>query len=158
MTNVKKLSSWIESIATIAVVISLLFVGYEIRQNTKLARAQARHALAELNQEWLIYASQNETNTIWHKVWYTDEELTPIEWRRGSFLMTIHLRRFENVFFQYSEGFFDKSALSSYGLQDRAVFQTNRFRRYWVNENWRSGFNSDFVAFFEEDKGIETNN
>ena len=158
MSKVGKFSPWIEQIATFAVVISLLFVGYEIRQNTKLARAQARHALAELNQEWLIYVSQNETNNIWHKVWYTDDELTPIEWRRGSFLMTIHLRRFENVFFQFSEGFFDESALSSYGLQDLVVFRTERFKQYWFLENWRSGFNYEFVDFFEHAKGIHSNN
>jgi hypothetical protein len=34
------------------VILSLLFVGFEIRQNTAVARGQARHALAELNQEW----------------------------------------------------------------------------------------------------------
>ncbi len=152
-----KYSPLIELIATIAVVISLLFVGYEVRQNTKLARAQARHALAELNQDWLKYASQKETNDIWYKVWYTDEEVTPSEWRRGSFMMTIHLRRFENVFFQYSEGFFDDSALHSYGLQDKEVFRTPRFSEYWIGENWRSGFNQDFVAYFEAAKDIQPN-
>lgn len=154
LKNLIKYSPLIDLITTVAIVISLLFVGYEIRQNTKLARGQARQALAEINQGWLTYVSQKETNDIWHKVWYTDEEITPSEWRRGSFLMTIQLRRFENVFFQFSEGFFDDSALHSYGLQDMMVFRTPRFHRYWIEDKWRSGFDTNFVAFFEEAKGI----
>lgn len=69
--------------------------------------------------------------------------------------MTIHLRRFENVFFQFSEGFFDDSALSSYGLQDIEVFRTSRFNQYWNHDNWRAGYNRDFVAYFEAAKGIK---
>lgn len=42
-----------ETVGLVAVVASLVFVGLEIRQNTAVARGQARQNLADLNQEWL---------------------------------------------------------------------------------------------------------
>lgn len=151
-----KLRDWKESIAAAGVILSLIFVGYEVRQNTKVARGQARQALAELNQEWLILLSQDpEFNRIFQKVWSTQDELTESEWSRGSFMMTMHLRRLENVFFQYDEGLIDQSALNSYGLQMVAEnLNSERFRRYWIGDKWRNGFDPKFVNFLEGKAGF----
>ena len=97
-------------------ILSLLFVAYEIRQNTQVARAQARHELAALNQQWLTLLSQDSTiNSIFFKVWADmDAELTESEMSRATAMMTLNLRRLENVYFQYSEGLVDEAALRSY--------------------------------------------
>ena len=132
-------------------VASLVFVGLEVQQNNQLARGQARQALAELNQEWLVLQSQDSAfNAIYTKVWQSDEELTEQEWSRGTWMMTMHLRRMENIFFQFSEGLVDESALHSYGLQTAANdMDTPRFRRYWIEDEWRAGFDPGFVSFLE---------
>ena len=49
-----KFPEWKEAVAAAGVILSLLFVAYEIRQSTQVARAQARQELAALNQQWLI--------------------------------------------------------------------------------------------------------
>ena len=141
-----------DTLGFLAVVASLVFVGLEIQQNNTLARGQARQALAELNQQWLVLLSQDaEFNRIHNKVWRSEAELTPQEWDRGKWMMTLHLRRMENVFFQRSEGLVDKSALHSYGLQTAARdFGTLRFNQYWIEDNWRSGFDPAFVKFLED--------
>ena len=140
-----------ETLAALGVIASMVFVGLEIRQNNQLARGQARQALAELNQEWLVLLSQDaEFEALYNKVWYTDAELEDAEWRRASMMMTMHLRRLENVFFQYAESLVDESALQSYGLQTVSQdLATGRFDRYWVEDGWRSGFDPEFVAFLE---------
>ena len=70
---------WIEIVATVGVVISLLFVGYEIRQNTAMARGQARQELAALNQEWLLTLGQDaEYEALWN-AWLPRSDVTLTE-------------------------------------------------------------------------------
>ena len=61
--------------------------------------------------------------------------------------MTITLRRFENVFFQYSEDLIDKSALGNYGLQRTRTFKSSNFKEFWSEA--RVGYDSEFVKYFE---------
>lgn len=151
-----KWRDWKELLAAAGVILSLLFVGYEVRQNTKVARAQARQALAELNQEWLVLQSQDpEFNRLWRTLWQAPADLTESEVSRGMFMMTMHLRRLENVYFQYQEGLIDASALNSYGFQTAATdFDSEFFRRYWIEANWREGFDPEFVEFLESEAGL----
>jgi hypothetical protein len=152
---------WVEIVATIGVVLSLLFVGYEIRQNTAMARGQARQELASLNQEWLLTLGQDaEYEALWHKVWGAGDDtaenpevfdqLTDPEYRRAWFIMTMHLRRLENVYFQFREGLVDESALNSYGFASVEMFRRPQFHHYWVETNSRAGFDPDFVVFLEQ--------
>jgi len=141
------MKNWKDTIAILGVVISLLFVAFEIRQNSNLMRGQARQSLAELNQEWLILLSQDSTyNSIWTSA-MEDKELGPSEESRALFMMLLHVRRAENVFFQFNEGLVDESALSSYGMQFRSGLNSKRFDKFW-NE-WKKGFDPDFVKFYE---------
>ena len=143
-----------ETVGTLAVVASLVFVGLEVRQNTAVARAQSRHELAALSQEWLILMSTDSMFAAsFHKAWIAQNgALTPSESRSAHFGMLMHLRRLENVYFQYKEGLVEASALRSYGFQTSALFQTATFRRLWDKE--RQAFDADFVAFFEKRLGI----
>lgn len=145
------LGQTITILANIGVIITLFFVGYQVSQNTRVVRGEARQALAGLNQEWLVLLSQDgEFNALWNKVWLTDEELSPAEGSRGIFMMLLHLRRIENVYFQWHENLVDESALNSYGLQRAEYFKTRRFNQFWFLDDWRAGFDDDFVNFFEE--------
>ncbi len=149
---------WRELAAALGVIVSLLFVGYEIRQNTQVARGQARQQLAALNQEWLVLQSQDAAfNDLWTRAWVEpDSALTPAESRRAQFMMTLNLRRLENVYFQHAEGLVDESALNSYGFQrttensDR--YRTPRFREFWKER--RAAYDPEFVRFFEEKMGL----
>ena len=134
-----KIPEWKETVAIAGVILSLLFVAYEIRQNTQVARAQARHELAALNQQWLTLLSQDSTiNSIFLKVWAdVDGELTESEMSRATAMMTLNLRRLENVYFQYSERLVDEAALRSYGGQLSTLYKSPRFKKYWMADNWR---------------------
>ena len=47
-----------EIIATIALIVSLIFVGYEIRDNTEESRAANRQSLATRAQELALFSAQ----------------------------------------------------------------------------------------------------
>ena len=144
-----------ETVGILAVVASLVFVGAEIQQNNNLARGQARQALAEINQEWVIALTQDaDYFDLWNRAWVVDGELTAAERSRASIMMIGQLRRLENVFFQYRESLVDDSALTAYGgLREAPHFQSPRFQRFWVNQ--RANYDPEFVVFFEQRLGLE---
>lgn len=140
---------WRELVAASGVIISLVFVGLQIRQNTAVARGQVRQELAALNQDFLSHLTDDELSRIWIRAWETEDELEleRPEALRASVLMTMSLRRFENVYLQFSEGLIDESALGSYGLQRTHVFASSRFRKLWMDQ--RAGLDPGFVTYFE---------
>jgi len=146
-----RLTQWLEITAAVGVILSLLFVGFEIRQNTAIARGQARQDLAQLNQEWLVLLSQDvEYEALFDKAYGPNpQELSPVEDRRAQYIMTVHLRRLENVYLQYREGLVDESALFAYGFSRVGIMNTQRFERYWRELGWRSAFDPGFADFLE---------
>ena len=140
-----------ETVGVLSVLAGLVFVGAEIRQTNQLARGQARQALADQNQEWLLYLSEDTAAyAIYTKVWSTEGDVTEMERRRGRLLMIATLRRSENVYLQYAEGLVDESALASYGVRNSQTrLGTPRFDAFWFEEDSRSTFDPAFVEFFE---------
>ena len=142
-----------EALGFAGVVASLLFVGLEIRQSTAATKGQTRQELAALNQEWLILLTSDEYfGDLFFAAWIEGEEIDPADQVRADFMMTLNVRRLENVFFQFQEGLVDETALRSYGFQDMDVSSPN-FAEWWVEKDWRAAFHPDFVAFLEDGAG-----
>ena len=147
-----RLTQWLETVAAVGVILSLLFVGFEIRQNTAIARGQARQDLAQLNQEWLVLLGQDaEFESLWNRAFFAEEpqQLTEAEDRRAQYIMTVHIRRLENVYLQYREGLVSESALQNYGFASVDSLNTPQFERYWIELDWRAGFDSEFADFLD---------
>jgi hypothetical protein len=144
-----------ETLAALGVIASLVFVGAEIRQNTAVARGQTRQDLAALNQEWLVlHAADPEFGDLFNRAWLQEAELDTPDTRRSRFMMRIQLRQLENVYLQFAEGLVDESALRSYGLQTSSLYETERFRDFWITRDERRAYDPDFVRFFEERMGV----
>lgn len=139
-----------EVVGVASVVISLLFVGWEIRQNTKVARGQTRLELTALNNEFLErIRSDSEFSEIWRTAWNTEETLDEAAEYRIEFMMMQYLRLLENVHLQYQEGLLDPDALASYGFlgfYDQFMAHP-RFPSIW--EGRRVAFDPEFVSFLE---------
>jgi hypothetical protein len=144
-----KLREWTEEIAALGVMLSLLFVGFEIRQNTRVARGQTLQALAEINQQWLVLRSTDTAfNELWLRYWEFDAEVSELEAYQARWAMRLNVRRLENVYLQYAQGLVDQTVLNSYGLRNDDYWHSDRFRSFWTDS--RSGYDPAFVAFFEE--------
>ncbi len=153
LKSVSKPLHWPELFAAAGIILSLVFVGFEIRQNTAIARGQARQELATLNQDFMQLLAEPEIGSIWYQAWELESglemknELSDEETFRARVLMVITLRRFENVFFQYQEGLIDENALGNYGLQRSRTYKSLRFKGFWATV--REGYDPDFVQYFE---------
>ena len=87
---------WVELVATIGVLVSLVFVGFELRQNTAVARAQARNDLAALGQELLLVLGQDSAaNRAWRITWIDEElsEPSATEASQAYYMMIAMIRR-----------------------------------------------------------------
>jgi len=143
-----------DTVGFLGVVASLVFVGLEIRQNTAVARGQARQDLAFHFQDWLeLRASSEELDDLFWGAWAEDAELTPGQERRAVLMMRIFLTRLENVFLQVDEGLVDETALNSYGWAAGQYFRSDRFRDYWERQ-FSGTFDPDFVMFFSQRFGL----
>ena len=147
--------NWKEFLAASGVVASLIFVGMEINQNTRVAQAQARTELANANKEWLMaLATDPNLQEVWWTGWQSGEvsiEDLPENVRRSISLLIHHnFRSFENVYFQFEEGLVDESALGAYGLGGPffGVWRSPFARYQW--EIGKDTYDPDFVTFFEE--------
>jgi len=147
---------WAELVTTIGVFLSLVFVGFEIRQNTAVARAQSRNELASLTQEWLHVISQDAPLNHAYSTYWSDEnlaELTDTEVSQARFFMTALVIRLEATYLNYEEGLVPEEALRSYGMRAPVFFASSRFRdEFWPE--LRAEFNAEFVRFAESEWGM----
>ena len=144
-----------DTIGFTGVVVSLVFVGLEIQQNTAVARGQTRQDLAALNHEYLLLrVTSPELNDLMSRAWVEEGDLTGFEPNQANWMMRLILRRLENVYLQYSEELVDESALNSYGLLRNPIFEGVRFRDFWVTRDEHAVYDSEFVRFFEDRLGL----
>jgi hypothetical protein len=101
-----------------AVVLSLVFVGWETRQNTVAQRAQTRQALSDASRENTL-ALANDPDLMRVFGIYLDhhvDSLTEVEAEQASIFLWTLIRNAENVFYQYQEGVIGLDALGTYGF------------------------------------------
>ena len=137
-------------ISVVAVVASLVFVGFEIQQNTAAFQDQARQELVALNQGWLELLSDPRNLDLYTRAWILEEELGPLETAHADMMMLVNIARLELVFLRYEEGLVDETALASYGSSNKeahTLFDSMRFQAFW--SDWRSHHHPAFVEYFE---------
>jgi len=137
-----------QAVGAVGVVLSLLFVGYEIRQNTAVARTAAYHAImadqgALLDvlatdptlAPLLVRGMSGETAEG-----FSDEELFRIQIAHRR-----NVRGWEGLFFAVREGVLPHEALDIVG--QGGAFNNPLFRSLWPT--LRLSYAPDFVEFFE---------
>ena len=120
--------------AATGVILSLLFVGLELRQATILARGQTRQGLADRNAELIrLIAGNQALARAWALRWQPETasenpEMSPTVFVQSGWAMSGMLRHIENVYMQVVEGVVDESVLNSYSFRNNnRNFSTPQF-------------------------------
>jgi hypothetical protein len=95
-----------EIVAVISVVLSLIFVGVELRQSTNVAKASSYREITEgLAEQRIFWASDPEVTTIYY-AYATGRasELDEVQRRRLDFIITNIFSSYENAYFSRSYG------------------------------------------------------
>lgn len=139
-----------EVLAAIGVIVSLIFVGVEIRQNTAAARGATFQAISEgAAQSAFDVAANDHLPRLFAELRASDPPLSEFsaeDQERLRFIYLFTVRRLENVWVQVNEGVVDQGAFERF--QPRVGYVGSRsFRDFW--SAGKPAFSSDFVSHFE---------
>ena len=144
-----------------AVVVSLVFVAFEVRQNTVATRAQTLLDLSQAAREIQLHLSSNPTvAAAYFDIYQQAGSLA----RPGNAyaredslaaFMTLYalVRGLENVFLQADEGIVDPDVLNRYDFVS-TTFSSSAFATFWSGNRRR--FDPGFVRAFEAANSIGT--
>jgi hypothetical protein len=109
VVNLRALNSLMELLGGLAVLVGLMFVGFELKQNTEAVQASTLQNLTDESQEYLLLLAQDEElNRIWRQaVAEGVDTLNESEASRLVFLYRAQWIRFQNAYLQWRRGTLD---------------------------------------------------
>jgi hypothetical protein len=141
--NIAEISQISESLASVAVVVSLIFVGYQIRQNTRATRAASHHAVSEaLNRVNLLWARNSEMSRIWLAGMSDRGALTPEERWRFDSTVRAYLHVCETMYMQADLGAGDLGIVAAEVNGIKSIFSSEGVKEWWAENPF--GFSPEF--------------
>ena len=141
--------AFIEIFGLISVIGSLLFVGVEISQNTQAVRGATHQAVSDqVSELYLEIASDERLSRLAYEMLVMNikrNEMSTTDQMSLDFIQLMGFRRVENIFLQYKNGILSEDAIDRIGMDS--------YRKAFSRESWemfKTGFDPDFVIFFEE--------
>ena len=139
---------YFESVGIVAIVVSLVFVGYEVRQSTAVARSNAYNNFSSQFFELVSNAALDErmsrlisqVNRGAHPGDFTPEEQASIRMYQGA-----AVRVWEGLFRSVQAGILNEDALD--GAANGMLINNEYFKSTWAST--KHIYTSDFVAWFE---------
>ena len=146
--TIADLSDIAQALAAIATVLGLVFVGYQIRQNTRATRAAAHHSVSNsLNEINRMFAESADLTRIW-LVGLQDRKALSAEdkWRFDS-VMRAYMHVCETMFVQSELGSGDDSIRLAEEEGIRTVMASPGSREWWDENPY--GFCAEFRDYVD---------
>ena len=146
-----KFANWKDSLELVgiaAIVVSLIFVGYELRQSTAIARSDAYSSFSSQFFELASNAALNERlSGLISKVnqGALPGDFTPDEQVSIRMYQSAAVRVWEGLFRSVQAGVLPEEALES--AASGILINNNFFRSNWAST--KQLYTSDFIAYFE---------
>lgn len=125
-------------VAVVGIFASLIFVGLQIRQNTKAIKATSHHAITDsFNAINNLILSDKKVARIWRlAVWGTTEELKELDEEERisvNFMLLANFRIFETLYYQYRNGTLDKKLFDAELKTLKWAVAQPGFSAWWPN-------------------------
>jgi hypothetical protein len=138
------------ALSALGVILSLVFVGFEVRQNTMATRGATMQAMSDAQSGLMANLALDEGLVeLIARVFEdsTREDFTTAEYIQLNILMQAVVRQLENTYIQHREGLVSEVVFETYGWRD-PIYGTPFFAEWWDNlaEQWLS---QDFREYFE---------
>jgi len=127
--NWEAISAISEIVGAAAVVVSLIYVAAQIRQNTKMMRSAAKHSITETSQNFIYTAIDRSEE--WVKLTTGEDPSTPDEDARMSLLVRAMLRGFESQCYQYESGLLEEDEWCALRATIKDLCSLPGMSRYW---------------------------
>ena len=139
-------NSIVGALAAIGAVASIYYLIQEMREQNRVARANARQNVADSHQEIALEGMKKSMVKIKLKL-RNDEELTPEEDAKYMSYFSIMLRSRENQHYQYTIGMIDKGEWDNYKRSFKTLFKSEYHLKLW--SFMKNTFNDSFVEVVE---------
>ena len=139
-----------EIVGGIAVVFSLLYVGFQIQLNTSERRAESVESITAGNRQLaLVYVNNNDAGVAWHKV-LRGEELTRREVEIMSDSLYANLMLLEETYSKYQEGYIDEDFLDArVALIESKILWSPQLREVYEGMKSVRIYSKPFLAWLE---------
>jgi hypothetical protein len=141
-----------EVAGALVVIISVVYLASQVRQNTAVSRADALRTISiEISRGFQEWGQTERGSEIWHKVLYERvrrSDLAPADAISASFSIISRFSLYDAAFRSYKEGILTEDEL-------RQVLTTRVFDLPFTKDSWpmyRQELSSDFVAYLEMEK------
>lgn len=142
------ISNIAQAIAAAATVLSLLFVGFQIRQNTRALKATSHHAITDsFNAINALIIDDQNTASIWRRGWGGLEQLDADEAMSFSYMMLAYMRIFETLYYQYKTGTMEEQLYEAELNTLRWAFSNPGMRAWWFANP--ISFSAEYRAFID---------
>jgi hypothetical protein len=134
---------WVTAATNIAVLVGVLLVAYELKQNAELARLEMTQTRISANQQAEAAFFDPQVSEVWVKSFTEPETMTLAEIRAMDSYLAIHLNQMMRVHAQEREGLVEKGETLKWMKADFPFLFGSRFAQAWWEEfgqNWPSDF------------------
>jgi hypothetical protein len=144
----KKLNESLMLVANLSVVLGIIFLGVELRQNTRAIQAQTRDAITDKQMDYYaLTATDRPLAELVVRIRNDDvsvDDLDAVDRFMFGSLWRVIVREWENSHYQYERGLFTPEEFEARLGTWRQSLATRAFRENW--ENQRSNFSPSFRA------------
>jgi hypothetical protein len=139
-----------EFVAAVGVIISLIYLAVQIRQNTASVRTSTHQQIVSVFSSLnAIVGSNRETGWLYMRGLQDPDELTEEEAAQFTWLFLSAIRIYENIFYQRRAGALDDPVWLSWVQSMKVILGSPGGRAWW--EPRRFLFHDEFCRFVEAD-------
>ena len=139
----------INIIASVGVILSVVFLAYQIKKNTTAVKANYSDSLNTTNMEFLRQMIENrELGELMEKAVNSWDELNEDDKRTSNYMFIQLFRHWENMYYQHELSVLDKKLWSSHLNTMIGYFHHTGTQEWWVHR--RMAFAEDFRDFLEK--------
>lgn len=136
-------------IAAVGLVVSLIFVGVQVRHNTMSTQTSRHQAIVQAITDWSRDVALNvDACILLGKGSATFELLEPVERLQFALLHVALFRNYENIFYQHQQRAIDDHVWEGWSYRMRATFALPGVRAWWDPQ--RDSYSEGFRNFLEE--------
>jgi hypothetical protein len=130
--NMESMANYADVIGGVAVIVSLIYVGIQIRRSAKSNQSQANQSAHEsLAIVSLEVSKDPEFSNFVRRGLIEFDELSEDEQFRFVLMMTTAFRRYENIFYQYKRGFLEAGLWAGYEQSILLMFYSAGGQAFW---------------------------
>lgn len=135
-----KVNEWLVFVSNVGVIAGVLFVAFEIRQNSQLASATIRQEIAHTDLQSSLTVASEQSLAEALAASQRKEVLTDAQESQLRALIYATHRRMENVYYQFKEGMIDSGQWKGY-CRNLARLETGAAQKqYSVLSNYSEEF------------------